>query len=61
MSDNRWPCKLGTVPTVVWLHGTDAKTLAPGKRVRIKEHVGGRWSVVTITRVDPDGYFMADR
>lgn len=55
------PCKLGTVPAVVHVHGSDRKRLAVGTWVRIRERVGAPWQKVLVTRVDGDGYFMADR
>lgn len=58
---NPRPCKLGTMPGLVDLHGADAKRLAPGLWVRVRECAGGPWNRVLVTRVDPDGYFMADR
>lgn len=63
MSDRheRQPCKIGTIPMLVWLHRQDAKTIAPGRYVRVKYAVGGCWEQVLVTRVDPDGYFMANR
>jgi hypothetical protein len=54
------PCKLGTVPAVIY--ALDRRTpLEVGRIVRIKERAGDRWSTVKVTRVDPCGYFMADR
>jgi hypothetical protein len=57
--DKARPCKLGTVPTLVHLHGSDR--LEVGKRVRIKEREGDRWHRVLVTAVHLDGYFKADR
>lgn len=53
------PCKLGTMPAMVVLDGRSE--LAVGKWVRVRECVGGPWSRVLVRRVDPDGYFQADR
>lgn len=58
---NARSCKLGTMPALVWLHGADAKHLAPGRWVRVREMIGGKWSRVLVNRVDSDGYFQADR
>lgn len=52
-------CKLGTMPALVHLDGRS--TLAVGKWVRVQEVENGHWNRVLVTRVDPDGYFMADR
>jgi hypothetical protein len=57
--DTAKPCKIGTIPMVVHVHGRD--NLAVGEHVRIRYLPGGRWERVLVTRVDPDGYFMADR
>lgn len=53
------PCKLGTIPALVNLDGRSR--LEVGKWVRVQETENGNWSSVLVTRVDPDGYFMADR
>jgi hypothetical protein len=53
-------CKIGTVPMVIWQR--DRRTpLKVGRIIRIKEHQGGKWSTVKVTRIDDGGYFMADR
>lgn len=53
------PCKLGTMPALVRLDGRSS--LEVGKRVRVQETENGHWNSVLVTRLDPDGYFMADR
>jgi hypothetical protein len=53
------PCKIGTVPMVVQSHGSDKMIV--GGYVRVKYMAGGDWHKVLITRVDPNGYFCADR
>lgn len=53
------PCKLGTMPALVHLDGRSK--LAVGKWVRVQEIENGNWVRVLVTRVDPDGYFMASR
>jgi hypothetical protein len=53
------PCKIGTVPKVVLVHGSDR--VSPGNRIRIKEGVGAPWSMVTVTYVDGTDHFFADR
>lgn len=63
-SDIKWlstavPCKLGTVPAIVRLDGRSR--LAVGRYVRVQECVGGKWSHVYVTEVQPNGYFNADR
>lgn len=58
--DFNYPCKIGTVPKVIF--AIDRRTpLEVGRRIRIKETRGDRWQTVLVTRVDPSGYFMADR
>lgn len=58
MPDNkRRPCKIGTIPMVVEVHGVDARKLKVGEVIRVRP-VG--WQTVVVTRVDEDGYFMAD-
>lgn len=53
--------KIGTVPMMVYVHAADRRRLAPGLWARIKYYENGNWTRVLITRVDPDGYFMADQ
>lgn len=53
-------CKIGTMPMLVLVHGAD-KAMKAGKWIRIKYAEGGRWERVLVTRVDPDGYFMANK
>lgn len=53
------PCKIGTIPMVVKLHGRDK--LVVGKWVRVKLMEGARWESVLVTEVRDDGYFMANR
>lgn len=53
------PCKLGTIPALVRLDGRSR--LEVGRWVRVQEHENGKWAQVQVTRVDPDGYFMASR
>lgn len=52
------PCKLGTIPHLVRLHGSD--TPEPDRLVRVQERPGARWMAVLVTRVNPDGHFFAD-
>lgn len=52
-------CKIGTIPSLVQVHGKDK--VEPGKWVRIREVVGGKWIQVFVNKVMPDGYFQADR
>lgn len=59
--DKAKPCKIGTVPMVVHVHEGDYAKAEPGKWMRVRYSPGGGWERVLVTRVDPDGYFMADR
>lgn len=52
-------CKIGTVPSVVRVHGGDV--LAPGRYVRIQECENDKWHDVLVTAVHEDGYFKANR
>jgi hypothetical protein len=52
------PCKLGTIPHVVQLDGRCTLKVGHWVRVRVRDY--GKWISVHVTRVDPDGYFMAD-
>lgn len=53
------PCKIGTIPMIVQVHGNSKMTV--GSHISIRYAENGRWEQVLVTRVDPDGYFMADR
>lgn len=55
------PAKLGTVPMLLHVHPTDLKKLAVGNYVRVQDALNAKWEPVKVTRLDPDGYFMADR
>lgn len=55
----RSPCKIGTIPMVVRVDKRCA--LKVGNLIRIQEKLSGEWYWVKVTRVDEDGYFMADR
>lgn len=57
--DKARPCKLGTMPALVHVHGRDK--IAIGSCVRVQEIEGGRWNRVLITAVHIGGYFKADR
>lgn len=59
--DRCQPCKIGTVPMVVYVHAADRRRLKPGFWARIREAENGPWAKVLATRVDEGGYFMADR
>jgi hypothetical protein len=52
-------CKLGTMPALVRVHGRDK--IEVGSRIRIQECWGDNWHTVRVTKVNPDGYFFADR
>ena len=51
-------CKLGTIPKLVRVHGSDA--IAVDRLVRVQECEGDRWKAVLVTRINDDGYFFAD-
>jgi len=53
------PCKLGTIPAVVRVHGKDKVTI--GGWVRVQECENDKWKSVLVTEVHDDGYFKADR
>lgn len=53
------PCKLGTVPAVVRLHGAD--TVEAGRIVRVQEAPGAKWEAVLVHDVSTDGHFKAER
>lgn len=55
------PCKLGTVPSLVVVHGSDIAKIEPGRYVRVRERDGVPWERVLVRKVNPDGYFQADR
>ena len=55
------PCKLGTVPALVVVHGGDRDKIEPGRFVRVRERDGAPWERVLVRRVNPDGWFQADR
>jgi hypothetical protein len=54
-------CKIGTMPMLVRVHAADRKKLAPGKWARVMYAQGGKWERVLVRRVDPGGYFQADK
>lgn len=59
MSDYNIPCKIGTIPMVIYAR--DRRTpLEVGRFIRIKRRRGGEWENVQVTRVDASGYFMGD-
>lgn len=51
-------CKLGTIPKLVRVHGSDV--IEVDRMVRVKESEGDRWKAVLVTRINDDGYFFAD-
>ena len=60
MSDFNHPCKIGTIPMVIF--AIDGRTpVKVGRWIRIKEQRRSQWIRVKVTRVDPSGYFMADK
>jgi hypothetical protein len=61
---NEWiekcsPCKIGTIPKLLQVHGGDK--VAVGKYIRVKYAEGGRWEKVLVTEVHDNGYFKADK
>lgn len=57
--DKARPCKIGTIPTVVLLD--NRSSLNVGNWVRVQYVENGDWEKVLVTKVQDDGYFMADR
>lgn len=53
------PCKLGTIPAVVRVHGRDK--VEPNRTVRIQECENDKWHAVFVRTVYDNGYFFADR
>lgn len=54
------PCKIGTIPRVVIVDGRCR--IAVGKEIRVREPIhGSRWQTVKVWKVNPDGYFFAER
>lgn len=58
-----WPCKIGTMPMLVRIHGSDLKHIIPGGHIRIKDREGGRWQNVIVRRLaeGDNPWFQADR
>lgn len=55
------PMKLGTIPKVVLIHGSDKKKMEAGKWIRIKEAEGDVWKSVLVEAVRDDGTVVASR
>ena len=55
------PMKLGTIPKVVLIHGTDKRNMAAGKWIRIKESEGDVWKRVLVESVREDGTVVASK
>lgn len=64
----RISCKIGTVPSIVWVHGKDR--IEVGAHIRYRFYLGGskewnlrcgRWETALVTEVQHDGYFKAYR
>ena len=55
------PAKVGTMPMMVYVHAADRRRLKVGNWARVQYHENGSWERVLVTRVDPDGYFMANK
>lgn len=53
------PAKIGTMPMVVRVD--KRSPVEVGRWVRIQERENADWQLVLVRRVDPDGYFQADR
>lgn len=61
-----WPCKIGTIPMIVRIHGKDIDKIAPGNYIRVKYQyptfAGESWSRVHVTKYDPSSrHFFADK
>jgi hypothetical protein len=58
-----WPCKIGTVPMHVRIHGSDLRNLVPGGRIRFKDRDGAKWQHAIVRRLGEgqDPWFQADR
>lgn len=67
MSRKNWfdnpltPMKIGTIPALVLVHGTDRERMTPGNWVRVKECEGGKWSRVLIDNINANGDIFASR
>lgn len=55
------PMKLGTVPMTVLIHGTDKRSMTPGKWVRIKRSEGDKWLSVLVEAIRDDGTVVASK
>lgn len=60
--------KLGTMPSMVWIHGRDK--IEVGKNVRYREQKTadpgfrfwhGQWDYALVTQINPDGYLFLER
>lgn len=52
-------CKIGTMPAMVIVHGSDS--VLPGNWIRVKERAGDRWHRILVEAINEDGYFFASR
>ncbi len=54
------PCKIGTIPSTVWIKAGEPVTV--GQYLSVKEHLDARhWTQVRILKVNESGYFFAER
>jgi hypothetical protein len=53
------PCKIGTVPHTVYVHGHDK--VLPGLTVRVRDEGARRWERVVVDSVGPGRHFFAQR
>ena len=53
--------KIGTIPALVLVLGTDRHRMTVGRYIRVKEREGGKWTKVLVDRVNDDGYVFASR
>ena len=51
------PCKIGTVPRLVYVHGHDK--VLPGLPIRVRDEGARKWERVTVEKVGPGRYFFA--
>ena len=60
-SQDLTPIKLGTIPALVLIHGSDKIRLKVGQWIRIKEHQGDKWHKVFIDQINEGGTIFATR
>jgi len=58
--DTPRPCKIGTVPSLVILRGSEKPKLGEKIMYRIAED-GSKWECGIVDRINPDGYFFMSK